>query len=496
MADLDELNRQRLDGIITKAVANGESEDTIKAIIDDYKGKYAAPSTFKQRDAAQGAKGSPRPDYVNIGGESPYQGLTRTTMGEPLANAAPTLASMAAPEGGVLSTGAGIGIKTLLQKIAPNLFGQSETPVADAGKDLLFNNLIPSAVGKGLEFAGDPRGTTARAIATKIPGTNIRPIADSSKAIQRGLTQSTIDEATGRLLPGINSESSIIESAAGQASQTRKGLAQDIIDAKSKLPKPTNLLDANGKPIRSGPQSSPELDAANEAYAATFGSKNRVGQALVRLNQEASNGNEAAAQAYKNISNTALSDITHVRNFKLATGVDNTINDLAYSDLLGPSSRNGTIDADALLNKLNGPKNEIYKEALGENNFSKISDLLTTIKDAKASMPKDTVVLPYAKRLAIGAITAPVLGSRAGAGITGTLILGEMALKKVMSDPAMAELVTRAIKTPSAAPEASLLTKSILQGLKGTTLTLRQKDDKDITVTVGEDGQVQYGKPQ
>lgn len=442
MPDLDELNRQRLDGIITKAVANGESEDTIKAIVQDYKGKYTAPSTFKQRELTQGAKGSPRPDYVNIGGESPYQGLTRTTMGEPLANAAPTLASMAAPEGGVLSTGAGIGIKTLLQKIAPNLFGQSQTPIEDAGKDLLFNNGLPTVVGKGLEFAGDPRGTTARAIATKIPGTNIRPIADISPSIQRGLAEDTINQATTSAAKRVFSKT-------------------DILDVAS----------TNAKDLATSRYGSATLAPAADP----------ITNALVKGQKKAIDFSKFS--------------VDDVRNFQMATGEPTSVSQLAINDLLG-QSRAGTLDPESIIAKMNGPKADVYKEALGPAAQSRINSLLDTIKEAKDSMPKSHILFPYEKRLAIGALTTPVAGFGAGATVTGTLIFGEMALKKVMSDPAMAELVTRAIKTPSAAPEASLLTKSILQGLKGTTLTLRQKDDKDITVNVDENGQVQYGKPR
>lgn len=420
------------------------------------------------------------------------------TMANSLAEPAVQTLPMVGSEYGPIGTGIGSFVKNRLQSMLPNVFGQpSQTPFVDAGKDLLFNNAIPGALGGAMNLATAPKETIARMIAKKFPFTNWSPIADSSLAVRRGVAESTIGNLTQGAGSLIQPETQIIESAAGAAGGVQKGLANDISTAQGKIAPPSKLLDANGNPIGGGPQTSPELEAAQEAYKNTFGSKNRVGQALLRLNQEADKGGEAAAQAYKNISNTALSDVTHVRNFKLATGEDNTISQLATQELLGPGTRNGNIDPDAVLGKLKGVKNEIYQEALTPEGYSKVSDLLNAIKTVKTTEPKTiNAVIPYGKRLAIGALTSPIIGWGGGTTIAGSLVLGEMALRRVMSTPQMAELVTQALKTPASAPEASLLTKSLLQGLKGTTVVIRSADDKDITATVGPDGQLQYGKPQ
>lgn len=373
MADptLDDINRSRLDGIVQQAQKNGETEDTIQAIVNDYKSKYGTKSTFKQRDAAQGAKGSSSPDYVNLPDEEPAQGLFRSTMGQPLANAAPTLVSMAAPEGGVLSTGAGIAIKNLLQRVLPSSFGQpSDTPVSDAGKDLLFNNVIPGAAGK----LADPEAAKIGFMASK--------------------------------------------------------------------------------PIRS---TSPSIQAAMEA--------DRIGTNAVQAN-----------------------DFIHAQ-VPGSVGMD-SMNNLMSKGL----SSNGTLDATSILNemKYNPDKYKMLNPDVKNN----LTNFLTTVQAQKplAKVGADNL-LRYSRNRLILALPSMAAGGIPGyAATASTLVLGEAAIKQALSNPETTKLLMQAIKTPSAAPEAGMITKTLLNGLKGTSLIMRNSDDKDITTTVGPDGQPQYQK--
>jgi hypothetical protein len=372
-------------------------------------------------------------------------------------NSLPMAGAMAA---GVPGTLTGSALKTLIQHFAPDTFGKGPEDAGDTalemGKDVIGQNLIPGAVQKGVA-ALIQKGLPAAVASSKL--------LKNFPAVRSGAAKNMTDEALGKYqFP----ESGILESAAENASGTNKDLIDQFNQAKA-----THM--ASDEYAIHPSSSSPEMAAAEQAQKDVFG-RNAVGSKLLRLQKQFERGEDVSGrQTYKSIAGEALSDLTHVRNFKLATGEPKTIEQLALNDLVtdGFKSSEGTLNTKGILDKLTGPKSEIYREAISPPTLGKFQELMSEIEAQKAGHGISDRMLNWSKGhlawsipLAASSMGGHSLIGGMGALATGS-ILTNSALGKIMSNPETAALVVKAMRTSTSSPEAPFIAKALANAVRG-----------------------------
>lgn len=349
--------------------------------------------------------------------------------------------------GGTMAGAPGAGLGSVagieLRNEFPGIFGQPPQSgmglAANVGGDILKQAVIPSALEKiftpeRLANAG------ARLMASKI----FRNFPAVKEGIAKAMT------ATG-LARYQYPETGIIESAAANASNTAEDLA-------------TRISSGDASAIQ---------DSQN-----TFGG-NTIANKLLSLQHDFESGGQVANQeSYKKIASIALSDVSHVRNWKLATGEPTTIQQLGINDLVtnGFKEASGKIDAQAILNKLGGDKKQIYEEAISNPKvMDNFKDFLTSLLDQEKTGAMDRVLhysqshLIWSAGGALGEMTGHGIVGEIGlgmGGITGGIVLTNKMLGKLMENPQMSQLVVKAMKTKLIDPEASLVSQALAQGVR------------------------------
>lgn len=155
----------------------------------------------------------------------------------------------------------------------------------------------------------------------------------------------------------------------------------------------------------------------------------------------------------------------------------------------------GSFDAPGLLDELAGPKAAEYKMQFGEGGYQTLKDLADSANKAGVGATPDSLFSwKEGRKLAItGLGTGLLLGPHAAAGVEG-LILGADAMKRVLGNPKLGQLIIQATKTGSKAPESTLLMKSIMNGLRGTTVYLQNSDGQKDPAVIQIDPKT--GQPQ
>ncbi len=378
-------------------------------------------------------------------GYIPYKDpITATTekvapwLGRAATEALPAIGSFAGAGGTLLGT----GISQMMKHARPDLFGeqpQGADSLVNAGKELLLNNVLPAGLGKigGLALKTDMQGIGAT-VASKL---------SNFPAVREGVVKQLTQQINKRLYP----ESGIIEQGAENAAN-RLGELHDAIDAPG--------ADVMGA-----------IDHLDNVFG-----KNKVGGMLIQMQKESAavGGDIARTQTYKQISSTTLSDITHVQNAKITAGPEFT-NDIAVNKILtGAGDPTGsTINATKALGELGGKNSEIYKEAMNPASYDSLNKMLVKMKGLEDHNITDTIIAFSSRRLIWNLAGGAGLGALAGHPITGILggaaaeapVLTNLMLRKIMQNPETVKLVTLAMETPKAAPQAGFLQKALTQVL-------------------------------
>jgi hypothetical protein len=188
---LDDLNRSKLDGIVQQAINNGEDENTIHRIVDDYKSKYGTPPL---RFKTEGAQGSTPARAVQFN-ENPNSDVFREFIGRHIPSLLATAGSYAGPIGGAAGSAAGEGLRTGF----PNQFGGPES--GSIFGDLLGNSILPGAI----NAVTAPRATAAQiaAAAYKLKSPAITQLMDATSAVgdeTRQAYNTTMEDSSKRYL--------------------------------------------------------------------------------------------------------------------------------------------------------------------------------------------------------------------------------------------------------------------------------------------------------
>lgn len=307
-----------------------------------------------------------------------------------------------------------------------------------------------------------------------------RGVKGGISALLSKLPQSVIDMLPGvqkaslsdQIASKMGSEASLVQDAARSARNNRASLATPV-----QVPVGNGILDASGNPaMKTVMQDHP-------VYSTPIGKK--------------LTGVESSAPAFSKVEPAAdelLSDVQSVRNAKLMSGPD-PINKIAVNDIVTKNFKASTnsINAPNILNELSGPKADVYKEALGKNGYGTFLSLVKSASDKGVGQQGPGLFSWYeGRKLAITGAALSAIGVPFKA--TEGVILGADAIKKIAQNPDLGRLIIQATKTGSKAPEAGVLLKSALNGLRGTTVYLQNSDGQKDPAVIQIDPKT--GQPQ
>ncbi len=375
--------------------------------------------------------------FTDPGGLQSMLGVVGHEGRENLASSMP----MAGAVAGGLAGGAGAIPGAALGSIAKQLISsKKDTSPEDTGldiaKDVGLNALLPAAVSK-IPFIGKLVG--------KLAG---RDNPEIQKFIEKG---------AGRFTD--YPESSLVETAASNARGT--GLM------------PTSEIGSNNV----------VTDLLKVPY-------NQVGQ---------------ESTAISKVADKALSSVEQVRNWKLATG-DSTISQLGAKRATAAGFNGEKFDPSKVLDELNGPKKDVYNEAISPEVRQNMTDFMEKVKtlqppEAKGFMPG---LIRYSQHRLIfhglGAITGGMAGSGGGAvtalaGSAGGIILSEVAISKITGSPMLGRLAIQALETPAGSPQAQLMSKALLYGMRGTAVMLQMPDGTKEKGEIDDKGNITTPHP-
>lgn len=401
--------------------------------------------------------------------------------------------------GEIAGAGAGSSIGQLLQSFSPRAFGQPPQSAGDVltrtGEDIAGNAIVPAAGGEAskLLFPEGRINLLARF------GQGLTPV---KRAMAQDVEQQTISKVPYAAFPSEpQSDAAVLEIAAENARNMHKGLSGVVGKPESFefTPSSQSLLNQN-EVMRSFKYGSDPRTAPGAPFA-----KGTVGEKLVNTPYLTGSDGSPVVNTTK-IRNLALSDVSQVRNFKVATGEPYTIEQLAMNDVLksGYSSNTSTINPDNILKALDGDKKDVYNEALRPTTKQNLTDLMNTIKDAQETQktnPAWSGTVNFLKhRLVFGGVMALAGGVSGHEGVAlgaaGGIVLTDAAINKLMANPVTAKAVVAAIKTPSTSQVTPLLNRVIMNGLRGSYVMVNGPEDKLEKAYVDDKGQLTSDRPQ
>lgn len=408
-------------------------EDLGKAIKTKYPGQY---DDLDSADLGRRTK-LKHPEYTDYTDISQEEPLSIGGTARAFAKQAPSgLAMMGGMLGGIPGAAAGASFGQAIKNIAPSVFGEPGSPgeqVADAGVDTLAQGVLPKVVGNILKY-GVKGAAAAFPGATKLPAVKIAQL---------------INRAKGYMMP----ESDLIETAADN-------------------------FNTNPNPIPS--------------------SYNIPQTSLKELSQVPYNQTGISATKVSPIAKDMLSDVSTVRNAQIATGNPTIVRQIAASDLVtrNYSKAADTINPSAILDEI-GKRPDVYEEAFGKPALDTFTDLMKTAQDKGVGKTTDLASWREGRKafyIGLPFHTLGVLGMPGGyamGGVASSLVLGVDAMKAIASNPQLGQMILQATKTNAAAPQAGMLSKAIVMGLRGTSLYLQTPDGKKEKVTIGDNGEIQ-----
>lgn len=361
--------------------------------------------------------------------------------------------SFGGPIGRIGGAAAGSILGQVLKNFSPKLFSQDDQApslgdsATQVGLDTVTQGVLPSALGGVLKLA-TPEGRAAL-MASKI--------GRQFPAVRNSLGDSISQSLYKIKYP----ESSVIETAAQNAQDSAKSLG----------------------PL--GIKNNPNF------------SEGTVGKDLLDIPYEQTQG---STNSISKVADKALSDVTQVRNFKLATGEPGTIEKLAVNKVLTKGFNGEKFDPAVIRKELNGDQSDVYNEAIRPAARKLIDSTLDDLQKYSPSSGNGSNILNYSKNrlilslplIATGVATGHGLATAAGA---GSLLLTNHVFSRLLANPETAALVSQAAKSSLDIPQAGMIQKALLNSLRGAEVYFLSPDGKQEPAQIGQDGSVQYRRP-
>ena len=305
----------------------------------------------------------------------------------------------------------GAALSQGLKNLSPSTFGQPGG-VGEAVVDTVAQGVVPQVVGNLLRYG-------AKGVVALVPGIDKLPAVKIAELINK---------AKNYMQP----QSALMETAAENMR--------------------ANLPNLSGPSLAAIPETS--LNALhNVPYTQT----------------------EISATKLAPIAKDMLSDVSTVRNAKIATGNPTIVRQIAANDLVtrNYSKAADTIFPDKILDEI-GQRPDVYEEAFGKPALDTFTELMQTAKDKGIGKTTDLASWREGRKALYLGMPARLLGIPFG--VSETIVLGSDAMKVVATNPKLGQMILQATKTNMNAPEATLLQKAIVNGLRGTTLYIKRAD--------------------
>lgn len=450
--------------------------------------------------------------------------------------------------------GAGLGstISEELKNEMPSLFGSRAKDIPELlkniGGDVVTQGVVPEGIGTAISAGAKP--VIAKLIASKL-------ISGTSPAVKAGVKYTTdvMDAGTGSTMArssrdiANNASANAVDKARDQFINANRTVEQLTPKAAQYTTDPVKILENSANKIPDlPPEPLPETDPFKNYSGAP-------GTEKVKLTPEVKNPIEEQLRTIKNtppggpqvvqlnkLHKDILSDPANLRNYILATGDKAGAESLALNDVVrkGYNQGTNTIDPGKILDALAADKNNVYKEGISKGSKSNLTKFLTELQSqkeiaaegetglknelasgAKAAKEGDAAVTSADKNLQKVIdktpekvlswrrgkllLTVPIAAAAGGheaasiaGAISGTIVLKEAALARLMQDPQIAGLTTQALKVGLTTAEATPLSKVIMHALRGSQTLFKAANDPDAKeehATVDQNGQLQYAKP-
>lgn len=120
--------------------------------------------------------------------------------------------------------------------------------------------------------------------------------------------------------------------------------------------------------------------------------------------------------------------------------------------------------------------------------IQKAQDNAKDIKNPIVRYARNSIVFRLGAMAGLGGLS-PV-----AAGVGGSLVLGEAAIKQLTKDPEIASLLIKAIRTPSDNEDSALIGKTLFNALRGTQVTFQNSDGEKQSAMIDKDGNLTYPK--
>lgn len=156
------------------------------------------------------------------------------------------------------------------------------------------------------------------------------------------------------------------------------------------------------------------------------------------------------------------------------------------SDSLTPGFESQNLDSE--LRGFSAP--EVNQDQIKQI-IQKASDASKDISNPVLRYAKNSLILKLGTLAGFGSLS-PASAVTAGTG--ASLILGNEAIKTLTKDPEIAQMIIQGIKTPGSAEHAGLISQTLLNALRGTTVTLLNEDGDKQQATIDKDGKLVYSR--
>jgi len=363
--------------------------------------------------------------------------------------------------GGIPGAAAGAFAKQALTPDDPS-FG---TAVADTALQGVIPAGIESVLSRGL------KGGVA-SLLSKLPQSIVDRIPGVAKA-----------QIASKLANKMFPEAGLVQTAASNTADQSGKLAKVVEDSKF-----------SGNLGLTGPGLTNSMSAAETKAVAQYNARyadNQIGGQLLSIQRQL---HIAGDQPLSAVPKLMMSDVKHVENAILATGNPTIVKQIASNDLVTryftPSTK--SFNVAGMLDEMAGTKADAYKLALGKG-YDTFKTLLE--QGVKKGVGQETPGLfswSQGRKLLIGGGALSAIGIPFKVGESA--ILGADAIRKIAQNPELGQMIIQSMRTGSKAPESTLLTKTILAGLRGTTVYLQTEDGQKDQAVIQSDPKT--GEPQ
>ena len=383
----------------------------------------------------------------------------------------------------------GTGLKQMMKSARPDLFGE-EPPTTtdqatDALKELILNNALPRAVGKGIELATrvgmQGPGAVAAAKLSNFPSVREGVIGQLRDAIQAHLG-ADYNPRFGeyqpiRIAPGTAPYQPIDiqpHTVTYQPISISPGEPERFIPGLRSSPYDRAIPEYGGNPNRQQVFISPgnEDIIPNPDYSQP--------SPLGKLPEYSSTGYIPATKGstipvggeQQVPGGTRTVPTGPIRNAPTGSYSVMPIGDIASKkgdDALRYLLSGKQIDASKALEELSGKNASIYADAMSPEVHTSMTEMLQTMKGLQKENTTDKIIQFSKGRLiwstfggaGVGAIFGhPIEGAVVGGLKSSPIILNSM-LGRIMENPETARLVTIAMQTPKGSPQASLISEAL-----------------------------------